>query len=234
MRIERRFRRQRLHQSGALLAADLDQEAIVQLGQHQVMSLGHLGAGAHRRAEAGRSGAGALHGDHERGGSTGTVVVVDERPGGERAVLDQHGGDLAGAHPQEGESRRIGDRVLESDRAVLAHRGASRHARRLGIPLPALWSHREVEEARAAGLAEPIPPGCLVIGPSRRQVSDGGDLVVDDRPVAGDRTDDGAPLVAQDLDQPVQLTSGEIPWRGGRDADHQTTGSRSRPYRSRS
>ena len=162
--------RQRLQQPGSFLAAGLDQEAVVELGQHQVVPLGHLGAGAHRGAEAGRSGAGALHGDHERGRATGTVVVVDKRPGRERAVLDQHGGDLAGAYAQEGKPRRIGDGGLEPDRAILAHRGAGVDARRLRVPLPALRSHREVEEARAPRLAEPIAPGSLVIGPSRRQV----------------------------------------------------------------
>ena len=86
-------------------------------------------------------------------------------------------------------------------------------------------SNCEVEEARASSLAEPIAAGRLVIGPPCRQVTGGHDLVVDDCPVTGDRTDDRAPLVAQDRNQPVQLASGEIPRRGGRDADHQTTAS---------
>ena len=151
-----RSRFEQAHQAMALLAAGIDEEPIVQLREHQVIALCHLGTGAHRRAEAGAAGAGALHRDDERLGAPRPEVLVDVRTGGKHLVLDQQGGDLTGAHAEEGKPRRLGLRYLELHRAVLAGRSRQRDAGRLRVPLPALRAHREVEQSRALGMGDPI------------------------------------------------------------------------------
>ena len=100
------------HRSGA------HHEAVVQLGQSQVVAALDLGPGAHRGAEAGVGRPGALHGDHQRGPATRHEVVVDECSLGEDLVLDAQGRDVTGTDAEEGQLGHVPSSRLERDGAL--------------------------------------------------------------------------------------------------------------------
>ena len=83
--------------------AGIDEEAIIELGEGNVVPGLDLRPGAHRGAEAGGGSGRALDGDDEHVRPPGEVVGVDERPGREDPVLHAEGRQLAGPDAEEGE-----------------------------------------------------------------------------------------------------------------------------------
>ena len=93
--------------------------AVEDLGQRQVIPRLGLGAGPHRRAEAGRGGLEAVHRDDERVLPPRGVVGVGVCPAEEHLVLDGDPVEFAGAHADEGQGCTV-RLVLLDDEAVVA------------------------------------------------------------------------------------------------------------------
>ena len=90
------------------LGAGPDDEALVQLGQDDVVAAADLGPGAHRGAEAGCAGGRALDRHDDGRGAARGVVVVGVRTAEEHAVLDAERGELARPDAEERELRGVG------------------------------------------------------------------------------------------------------------------------------
>ena len=111
-----RLERQALGERPPGLRAGPDDEPVVELRQDEVRVVAaHLGAGAHRRAEARGRRHAAFDRDDEGGVAPGHVVRVGDRSFGEHPILDAQRRQFAAAHAEEGERRRIRlDRLEES------------------------------------------------------------------------------------------------------------------------
>jgi len=88
---------------GTALAARLHHEALVGLGQPQVVTGIDLGAGPRRRAEAELPGFGALHGDDEGSLAARAVARILGAGAAGAAVVDTQGGEIARPDADEGQ-----------------------------------------------------------------------------------------------------------------------------------
>ena len=163
-----------------------DDVALVELGQRNVETRGHLGPRAHGRAEAGRGRCRAFDGDDEGRGPAGAIVAVDRLAVEQDAILDAEGGQLAGPHAEEREGGRMSFRTGESDtrRCPLADAdGCTRRER------PALRGHRpdgvvEPPGVLAARRAGSVPGAASAPLPAGRSSA----LVISSRMMASSRT----------------------------------------------
>ena len=178
-----------VHQLLAPLAAHLDGEdvgvALHQLGEGQVEPLRRLGTGAHRRAEAGVAGAGAVHGDDERPLAASGVVAVDERPLGQDTVQDPDRRQVARADADEGVAGRLGIVVLDLERLAVGPSGPEEPAAgRMEERLPARRPSGVIEQRGVAGGVQAVPAGLLLVDRSGGKVAGVVDVVVHDGAVA--------------------------------------------------
>ena len=207
-----------------------DDEPVVELAEHEIVAVGHLGAGAHRGAEAGLPGTAALDRDHRRRLAAAGVVTVDEWAAGQDTVVDLQSGELAGSDAEECHRVRLRGDVLDGGLLASGYRPGERHARGVGVALPAGHAHGDVEAPLATRGCEPVAARCLLVLQAGGQVSRRVDLLVADRAVDDGGADDPPSLLPQEGDQLVKVAAREEAGGGG---GHHGTGS-SREYRSRS
>jgi hypothetical protein len=206
-------RRQLGHDGGALERTGLHDEALIYLGEEDVVAAADLRPGPHRGTEARARGCGALDGDDERGGSAGTVVLVRELAPQEDPVLRLEGRDLAGSDSQEGQRRRIRHGLLEAEAAAAMSRG-DRQVGRERKPLPGRRAHVVAEDALIALVLQAIASGRLFVVPAGRQSRCRLDLVVDDRAVSDRGADDSSARFAKAIDQGAEIRAGKEPLLG--------------------
>ena len=205
---DRRWRRQP-QRSDDLLARwsqRADGEPVVELREDEIGPVGDLRPGAHRRAEAGRHGDGALDRNDERRVTSRGVVGVTRRPRAQDALLDIEGGEFASPHPDEGEARHV--RLDRLDEPVGTRRCLG-DPRRVREPFPRGDADAIVERAVAALLLKAVCARLAVGAPSDRQLLDAGDLRVDDGTVADRRTDHLPAVRAKGAEQAVELERGK-------------------------
>ena len=185
--------------------AGLHDEAGGDLGEGEVVAAPHLGAGLHGRTEAGRRGGRALHGHHQRGASAQLVVRLDEGAPEEDAVLDAERRELAGPNAEEGELRDLRLRRPEADLSVDRGSDRERHDRREGEALPARGANDVAEREAVAALDQAVAARPLLVAPTLRQIVDGRDLVVDDRLVRDRGTDQASAILAEEVEQVLEV-----------------------------
>ena len=167
---------------------------------------GHLGAGAHRDAEARPTGLGAVHRDQERAARAGHRRRDPARPGRRR-----HGPARRSRRSSHARTpmkaycgvRRL--RVLGEHRLSVARRGEQRRDRWEQEPLPRMRADGVAEEGVVLAPLQSVAAGSLLVRPARRERGGRGQLVVDDRLLPEGRSDDRVPAVAKGIEQEVQV-----------------------------
>ena len=181
----RRPARKRGRDLGAALAADLEQQpmlAVEDLREREVVVLVGLRAGAHRDAEARGRGLEAVGGHDEGVLPACGVVAIGVAAAEQHAILDRDPVQLAGAHAEKRERRRIERLLLHLEPAVPgAPRPEQLDARRKQELLPRVRADRVAEARVVVAALEAIRPGLLDVGPADGQLGRGFEIVVDDR-----------------------------------------------------
>ena len=191
-----------LHDLGAALASDPDEEAMLvvhELREREVEPALRRRAGAHRVAEAEPAGLGAVDDDDEDPLAPRRVVVIGVASAGEDPVLDPDRGQVAAAHAEEGE-RFLGRRLFLDLRCAAVQPGTpesnSRGEQEL---LPGVRPDREAEARLVVAALDAVRARVVDLRPARRQLVGRGQLVVEDRALAELGADD---LVTACLERP--------------------------------
>ena len=179
--------------------------AVQDLGQRQVVSRLGLRPRPHRRAEAGRGGLEAVHGDDERVLTARGVVGVGVRPAEEHLVLDRDPVQLARPHADERQRRAVRLVLLDDEAVVLLARPPEADAGRQQELLPRVRPDRVPEAGLVVAALEPVAARLLVVRPADREIGRRLDVVVDDRAVAHRRAD-GPKAVRRE--RPQQIVEG--------------------------
>ena len=120
-----------LHDLGAALASDPDEEAMLavhELREREVEPALRRRSGAHRVAEAEPAGLSAVDDDDEDPLAPRRVIVIGIASAGEHPVLDADRGQVAAAHAEEGE-RFLGRRLFLDLRCAAVQPGTQNHPR---------------------------------------------------------------------------------------------------------
>ena len=219
---------QALEDRGPGRAAGPDREPIVEFGEDEVGAVADFRPGAHRGAEAGAGGAGALDGHHQGGVAAGRVIGIAERAGPHRAVLDPEGRELACPDAEEGDRRRRFHDRHDGHRSTLARRPCERHEGWMREALPGGQRDAVVERPLAPAIRQAVLARRRFAPPAHRELGGAPDLVVDDRAVDDRGAKHPTALAAERIEQAVQVRADQEP----RPGHHH--GSIPGPYRSRS
>ena len=207
--------RQRGQHLAARLRSDLDEEAVLvpeQFGQCEVVARLRLRAGLHRDAEAGAAGLAAIDRDDEVPFAPRAVMRIGIGVAHQHAVLDGDGGDLAGAHADEGEARAVLRRRVDAHGVSVARGAPEILDRRVQEFLPGMRADGIAEERLVVAADDTVVSAVLLVGPAFGQVGDRVDIVVDDRLVAQRRPENAVA---------ARLQRGE---KGGEPVDGQCDG----------
>ena len=148
----------------ALLGMGLHHEAVVELGEGQVVAVLDPRAVAGGGAEAGGRRAQAVHGDQEEVPASLPVVRVGMGVVQEVAVVDRQGREVAGAHADHRRRLGLGGALAKHQSAVgLALALPQGLPGREGQRLDRLGARGPVEEASRLGAFEPVVAGGLVV-----------------------------------------------------------------------
>ncbi len=196
---------------GATLASHTDEKAVLaveELREREVV--GALGgwAGAHRRAEAGRSRIAAVDGDDEDSFPTGGVVAIDVAAAHEDTVLNCDRAEVAAANAEERVT--LGRRILFDLQALAVPlRAPDPHPGWQQVLLPGVRPGGEAKPRFVFSPHEPVRAGLLHICPAGRQIRRRLELLVDDRPVAQLRPDDLEITPSERRDELLQPCKGD-------------------------
>ena len=183
--VGRRSAGKRRRDLGASLAADLEQQSMLtveDLRERQVVVAFGLRACAHRDAEARGRGLEAVGGHDEGVLPAGGVVAIGVAAAEQHAVLDRDPVQLAGAHAEQRERRRVWRLLLHLEPAVsLTPRPEQLDACREQELLPGVRPDRVAEARVIVAALETIRACLLNVGPADRQLGRGFEIVVDDR-----------------------------------------------------
>ncbi len=201
------------HDGGPTRRSRLDDEALVDLGQEDVVAAVDFRPGSHRGAEARARADGALDGDDEGGGSPSPEVLVGELAAQEDPILDREGRELAGSNSQEGDRWSVRRGLLETN-GVCSMSRRDRQVGREGETLPGRRPDGVAEDLIVCAALQSVPSGGLFVPPAGRQVGHRLDLVVDDGSFPDGRADDAPTGAADGLDQSAEILVGEEPLPG--------------------
>ena len=188
-----------------------DHEPLVELGEHEVVATANLGPGAHRGAEAGRGRRRAVDGHDEGVPASGAIVLIGIRAAEEDPVLDAKRSQLAGADADEGQLGRVDGGRLEADGPALAPPDVERDDRGERPALGTQRAHGVVEDPAISVTDQAVVTRRLLVTDPGRQVVLGGDLGVGHGPVENRGADDGAAVLAEEVQQEAEVGPGKEP-----------------------
>ena len=177
------------------------------LRQHQVKAGGGFGPRTHGGAETIPPRDGAVDGDKKSAFSGFPVRGIHVFAGGEHAVLNIDGGELAGPDTEESEfaGGRLGAGRRDGKPFARLRRGEERQPGRKEIFLPRLRTHDKPKIEIVVAASQAVPCRRLFVAVAARQILDGGYLVIDDRFAADGRTDEGVTTGEKSFEQNVKV-----------------------------
>ncbi len=178
--------------------------SVGEFGQRQVETGLHFRPGAHRDAETGSAGTGAVDGDDEGLAPPRLVTRIGAPAAVEHLVVDRQRMDIAGAHPEKrvtGYLRRV---VLDGEALASAPGTPKPFRRRVQIALPGLRAGPELEHPIPAAVDQTVAAAVLFVAPARGQVVHGRNRLENDGTVGDPRPDDPIAVADQGVDQALQ------------------------------